>query len=120
LTQERLPLQALPQKPQFAASVCKLLHVLPHRLSPDVVHWQKPEPHCVAAGHLLLQAPQLLLSLVSGTQVLALAQNVSPEVGHLHWPSEQTSVGEHFLSHAPQLAVLLCVSTQVPALEQYS
>jgi hypothetical protein len=67
--------QALPQAPQFAASVAVFTQLEPQRVDPGA-HPQAPFVQPLPAGHTLPQAPQLRGSLA--TFVQAPPQRVAP------------------------------------------
>ena len=66
--------------------------------------------HVAPVGHAWLQAPQLLLSVVSLTHVLTplLMQAVVPE-GHPQTPDVHVPPTAHLVPHAPQSVGLLAV-----------
>ena len=53
------PVHAMPQPPQFAASVVMFTHALPQRSRPGVQYdWHDPAEHTWPAAHALPQRPQ--------------------------------------------------------------
>jgi hypothetical protein len=57
--------QVTPQAPQFAVSVCRFTHAVPHAVRPLALQRHAPTLHEALAGHTWPQAPQLFGSVES-------------------------------------------------------
>ena len=76
-----VPLQTVPQAPQFAASVERSTHIPPQLLRPDG-HTHMPPLQINPVGQTVPQLPQLLASLCRVVQI--------PE--QFVWPLEHTAL----------------------------
>jgi hypothetical protein len=77
--------QAMPQPPQLARSVPRLVHPVGQQVSPALQetpepgHWHLPAEHCSSETQVMPQLPQLLRSLVGSMQPpLMPAQQILP------------------------------------------
>ena len=112
----------LPQLPQLSGSVCRKTHEpLGHSVWPTWVHcahsklpWQRQVEamQLSPAGQTWLQAPQLLLSLVTLVQTPPQFTVPWPHTGGAHLPALQVSPWGQMLPQVPQLLGSVCRVTQ--------
>ena len=111
--------QRIPHAPQLASSAFVFVQVVPHRVSPPP-HVQMPLTQLPPMAHCLLQALQLMLSVVRSTQApLQLVSDWPASVPvHVvtHAPLLQTCPAAHATPHPPQLSGSLCTAVHAPPL----
>lgn len=104
---------ALPQPPQFALSVFKSKHVVPHAVRPaGQFVWQTPATHDAPAVHAFPHAPQFAASTCKSRQ---LSPHLVVPLGHAQELPTQVVPPVHETPHPPQLFGLRVTSTQLPA-----
>ena len=113
LTQTSLPLQTLPQAPQWFESVCSKTHSVPVDAVPATgvtAHWVYPGGQLLTHFEFLQlpvfpqdtpQPPQLFESVVVSTQRLLHAASPAEQVTSTHAPAVHTELPGHALVQLP-------------------
>ena len=119
--------QAVPQAPQFAGSVCRLVQAVPHRSGvappqPTVLATHAPEEQSWPAGQAVPQAPQfagsVCTSVQNETEPTVQVFGVLPAQVVAQTPPVHTSPAGQVSPQLPQFRTSLRTSTQRP--EQFT
>ena len=111
LQQVVVPMQTLPQAPQFMLSEpLTAMHAPLHSTSPAFGHLQTPARQVDGASHTVPQAPQLAASVLVS---MHMPSHILPPSAQPHDPETQVSGSAHATPHFPQFALSNMVSTHM-------